>query len=1018
MPKPRKFFFVFFVFAILFLITSCTSKQKEENKNSEPEKIDLTFVVNSDTIDSVTKSYEVGTRLTEEMIFKDVFNETEPTKTNFTKGDWFLESNYQTKISFPMLITKKTSLYLQWKSDAKETSVSITFYDGNTILETKTVPLGQTVTPITAPIKTGYTFINWYEDPDFNTVFNFDTYKVTKNTNIYAKFEIKHFDIKFYDDDTLLDSIDGEYNSTIVRPTNLETKIGYTFINWYEDPDFNTVFNFDTYKVIKNTNIYAKFEIKHFDIKFYDDDTLLDSIDGEYNSTIVRPTNLETKIGYTFINWYEDPDFNTVFNFDTYKLTKNTNIYAKFIPDSLPPETDITITNSGGYNEGAFIEFNKLNTPLSNYEIYYGTSEANTKLDAQLIRENSTSIRADIVGIPAGTYRIAIKVKNTDITKTIDNIVVTKYDRSGYAHFKYTSGVGAYKDDGTPKDNAVIVYVNDSNKNTVTAKIGSKTYTGLANILQNQKGTVPLIIRVIGTINAATWNKINYTSGDPSNIKGLNGTVLSKKNYSETDIVNGGFNNFDNDIANGITKLNGLSNSIKWDSSKNEFDSYYNMLDVDSAKNVTIEGIGCDAMLYQWGFTWKKCSSIEVRNLTFDDYTEDACSFEGSDDSTTLEGFTTGHLWVHHNTFNEGKNNWDVCAEQDKHEGDGATDFKKNAYITLSYNHYYKNHKTGLIGGSDSQHTACVTFHHNYYENCNSRLPLGRQANMHMYNNYYYNSTGTNMSIRAGAFAFVENCVFEKCNNPMETKEGSGLRGVIKSYNNTVENCEGVNNETKVNTREEPVDNDNIYNQAFDTNVDVFYYDSNNKVSKVENLLPTNQVKEYVKNNAGSLKGSFSSGSTSSPDPTPSPNPNPEISESVVLTFNDFDVDSIEDFVTKGALTIYKGEKNVSIVSCDKEIASTTISKYVSLGGVGNYNSACIRFTTTKTANITVYYAGGADRHAALYDSTNSKTEAETPTIDTNTIVNYTFESISAGEYAVCSAGSGLSIYCIVIEYL
>lgn len=274
------------------------------------------------------------------------------------------------------------------------------------------------------------------------------------------------------------------------------------------------------------------------------------------------------------------------------------------------------------------------------------------------------------------------------------------------------------------------------------------------------------------------------------------------------------------------------------------------MIDVSAAQNVTIEGVGSDALLYQFGFTWKKCSSIEVRNLTFDDYTEDACSFEGGDDSTTLEGFTTGHIWIHNNTFNEGNNKWDVCPEQDKHEGDGATDFKKNAYITVSYNHYYKNHKTGLVGGSDSHHTACLTFHHNFYDNCTSRLPLGRQANMHMYNNYYYKSTGTNMSIRANGYAFVENCYVEGCNNPFETKG----TGVIKLYGTIVVSSKGVNNAYTANTRDELVKNSNLYSSSFDTDSNVFYYDATNKKSKVSYLTKAEQAKEDCISKAGAHK--------------------------------------------------------------------------------------------------------------------------------------------------------------------
>ena len=435
------------------------------------------------------------------------------------------------------------------------------------------------------------------------------------------------------------------------------------------------------------------------------------------------------KEGFQFLGWYLEED---KFDFST-PILENLTLVAKF------SEIQIDLKSCGGYSEGFYFEATPVpNSSIADYVVTYRKKNTTTwsKVDDALIRLENNLIRCDAVGLEAGEYEVNIEVleKKLDFTCT-----VSSYDRSGYAHFKASSSIGAYNNDGSLKANAVVVYVTDQNKNTVTAKIGSNTYTGLSEILQKQNGKIPVVIRIIGTINAATWNKIDYkingvTSITPNQVVGANQKPLSLKTYDESELISGGFNDFSNDIQSGITKLNGLTNKIKYDPSKEEFDSYYNMLDISGAKNVTIEGIGTTAKLYQWGFTWKNCSSIEIRNLTFDDYTEDACSFEGSDDSTTLDGFTTGHIWIHHNTFNEGKNNWDVCNEQDKHEGDGATDFKKNAYITVAYNHYYKNHKTGLVGGSDSQHTACVTFHHNFYDQCSSRLPLGRQANMHMYN--------------------------------------------------------------------------------------------------------------------------------------------------------------------------------------------------------------------------------------------------------------------------------------------
>ena len=490
------------------------------------------------------------------------------------------------------------------------------------------------------------------------------------------------------------------------------------------------------------------------------------------------------------------------------------------------------------------------------YKLHDGVS-AYTEADGELIRATSGGARADILGLRGGaSYDFKITTGDGAVL-TVTNVLVSAYDRSGYAHFNYSEGVGAYNDDGTLKADAVVVYVTEETKNTVTAKIGGKTYTGLVEILQNAgKSSAPVNIRIIGTIGAATWNAIEYNTDNltPDKVTGINGKNLPEQNLTEEEILAGGYNTLN---TSAVSKLEGLTNRIKFDGGKNEFDSYYNMCDISGAKNVTVEGVGEGAGLFQWGFTWKKSNSIEVRNLTFDDYTEDACSFEGgSKTATNPDEFDSKNIWVHHNTINEGINYWDVCSEQDKHEGDGGTDFKYNAYVTLSYNHYVGCHKTGLIGGGDSQQTASVTFHHNWYENCGSRLPLARQANMHMYNNYYDGSTGTNMSLRAGAYAFIENCFFDNAKNPVTTQDGDGKRGVAKIYNCTFN---GQKLDTSkydvevVSDRAAKVDNDNVFNKNFDTDSSAFYYADGR--SDVEIMHDTAEVPAVVPLLAGAMGG-------------------------------------------------------------------------------------------------------------------------------------------------------------------
>lgn len=606
------------------------------------------------------------------------------------------------------------------------------------------------------------------------------------------------------------------------------------------------------YKEETTGSVVTKYNVT-FVLNNEEDDVVVEVTSGD---KVTKPTN-PVKTGYEFAGWFTQNTGGSLYDFNT-PVTGALSLYARYTKED---SGSISVEKCDGYKEGIVI---LLNGSDVDYSVYYKLSSASsyTKVDDGLIRVVDTAsdtVRCDILGLAKGKYDVKIVDKDGNLAdEVITNVEVTENDRSGYAHFGYTTGVGAYNDDGTLKENAIVIYVSEDNKNSVSVTYKNKTYTGIGNILAKLSNfDVPVDVRIFGRISAATWKQLtvsSYSTATTSTVRGANGQYLSLANYDENAIISGGFNELNLDVC---SKLNGLTNKIKYDSSKKEFDSYYNMMDISSANNVTIEGVGEGAEIFQWGFTWKSCNSIEVRNLTFTDYTEDACSFEGSGSDSSLTSFaafTSGRYWLHHNTFNKGKNYWDVCSEQDKHDGDGATDFKRVCYVTLSYNHYYQNHKTGLVGGSDSQMTACLTFHHNFYEQCQSRLPFARQANMHMYNNYYYASTGNNMQIYAAAYAFIENCYFENINKTFTVDNRSYGTAAIKSYNNIYSNCKQTSGATVVTNRTDSVDSGNVFAPNFDTDSTYFYYDSTAQKSDVKLLTPVEEVKTYVPAHAGAEK--------------------------------------------------------------------------------------------------------------------------------------------------------------------
>ena len=766
-------------------------------------------------------------------------------------------------------------------SDDGDIDKSITYIvtfnsNGGSPVASQEVYSGAKLTKPNNPTKTSdspnveYRFAGWYKDSGLSQLFDFDTEKVTTAFTLYAKWETASVSSKCvvtFDTNggSTINSIEVDSGSKVSRPADPSKQtsgyINYTFVGWFKDAAGQTEFDFENEVITENTTIYAKWSATYtkFEVTFFNGDTRLGSEQVNAEGTITYQAPAIT--GFTFEGWFTDKGFTKPFETNT-PITGNLNLYGKYKDNSQASST-LHIDTYSGFDEGLYLNIDLIpNLTASDYKVYYYSSDLGSyqQADTELVRLGS-KVRADIVGLKPGIYSVRVEAANQTVNVT--NITVTAADRSGYAHFNASEAVGAYKNDGTLKDNAVKVYVNEANKNTVTATINNKSYTGLANILKAAtNANYPVDVRILGTIGAATWNPLSVSNYYDSNTKKgvnpetavmrANGEYLPLQTFDENSIISNGYNTLN---TTEYSKLDGLTNKVKYDSSKLEFDSYYNMLDISGAKNVTVEGIGEDAELFQWGFTWKSCNSIEVKNLTFDDYTEDACSFEGSNDSDTIDGFNSKNYWIHNNTFNRGINYWDVCSEQDKHDGDGATDFKRCAFVTLSYNHYYNNHKTGLIGGGDTQTTACITFHHNYYDRCQARLPFARQANMHMYNNYYYGTTGNNMQIYAGAYAFIENCYFDSISSTFIVRENTTGTGTpaVKSYNNIFQSASSTG-ATIVTSRTAKVANENKYGPNFDTDSSIFYFDAENSRSDVSFMMSAQNVKTYVPQYAGAGK--------------------------------------------------------------------------------------------------------------------------------------------------------------------
>jgi uncharacterized repeat protein (TIGR02543 family) len=214
---------------------------------------------------------------------------------------------------------------------------------------------GRAIRPPANPTRDGYTFDNWYSNSDLTSVYDFSTL-VDSNITIYAKWNGDSFTVTFNaNGGSPVPPVQTITNGkTATRPTTNPTRDGYTFDNWYSDSAMTLLYDFST-PVDSNITLYAKWNGDTITVTFNSNGG--SSVSGQTVSpgaTATRPKN-PTRAGYTFNNWYSDPDLTSVYNFST-PVDSSITLYAKWIPGNegpvvvgVTPETVIISRSGDGY---------------------------------------------------------------------------------------------------------------------------------------------------------------------------------------------------------------------------------------------------------------------------------------------------------------------------------------------------------------------------------------------------------------------------------------------------------------------------------------------------------------------------------------------------------------------------------------------------------------------------------------------------------------------------------------------
>lgn len=386
-------------------------------------------------------------------------------------------------------------------------------------------------------------------------------------------------------------------------------------------------------------------------------------------------------------------------------------IFSCIVSAPVNAESSVIITEVKGGLENIYVKWTPADG-VDGYNVYCAAagSGSYTKIDAELVREYGSYMRADVLGLAAGSYDIEVVpciggTERSDLKAVSENIGVSAYSREGFAFSgasPYVTTNGGYNSDGTVKADAEIVYVTDWNRNTVSIGGDSVKGTGVHGIFayrEKNKIKTPLIMRFIGKVTMPT----------------------GVENY---------------------------------------------MLKVAETQNVTIEGVGDDATLHGWGLTFKRACNVEVRNLGIMWYG----GVGGDGDSLSLDT-DNKNLWLHNNDFFYGAPGGD--ADQPKGDGSIDLKAGSD-YITISYNHFWDSGKTCVSGGvfeaknpDDPKSKIFVTYHHNWFDHSDSRHPRCVAGSTHVYNNYYDGVAKYGVGAAVKSSVFVEKNYFRNCPRPM-----------------------------------------------------------------------------------------------------------------------------------------------------------------------------------------------------------------------------------------------------------
>ena len=252
-----------------------------------------------------------------------------PTKTGYEFDGWFWDKDVWSKpftanslLDAP--ISSDMSVYAKFNAIKYDITYNL---DGGTHDNPLSYTIEDNITLSDAE-KTGYSFVGWYKESDFQTEITNIVEGTIGDLELYASFSINQYSITFDSDGgSAVSTISQNYNTVVSKPQE-PIKAGCEFLGWFEE-NSQTEYIFDKIEA-RNVELKAKWQTQSYNIVY----NLDDGTNGNNPTTYTVEDEITlltaSKTGYEFIGWFTDSAYNNEVSTIAIGTTGDIELWAKF----------------------------------------------------------------------------------------------------------------------------------------------------------------------------------------------------------------------------------------------------------------------------------------------------------------------------------------------------------------------------------------------------------------------------------------------------------------------------------------------------------------------------------------------------------------------------------------------------------------------------------------------------------------------------------------------------------------